>query len=57
MNKKTCIATAIITLIISSPLFSMPEMVIGEAEMAPGIDLIFEGGVKDEIAPQKPLIC
>ena len=36
MNKKTCIATAIITLIISSPLFSMPEMVIGEAEMAPG---------------------
>jgi len=30
----------------------MPEMVIGAAEMAPGIDLIFEGGIKDEITPQ-----
>ena len=52
MNKKTWIAAAITTFIISSPLFSMPEMVIGEAEMAPGIDLIFEGGIKDEITPQ-----
>ena len=52
MNKKTWIAAAITTFIISSPLFSMPEMVIGAAEMAPGIDLIFEGGIKDEITPQ-----
>ena len=52
MNKKTWITAAITTFIISSPLFSMPEMVIGEAEMAPGIDLIFEGGIKDEITPQ-----
>ena len=38
MNKKTWITAAITTFIISSPLFSMPEMVIGEAEMFPGID-------------------
>ena len=32
-------------------LFALPEMVIGEANIDPGIHLIFECGIKDDIAP------
>lgn len=34
-------------------LRALPEMVIGEASMTPGIDLVFEGGIKDDIQPAK----
>ena len=29
------------------------EMIIGKASIEPGVDLIFEGGVKDEIMPEQ----
>ena len=32
-------------------LFALPEMVIGEANIDHGIHLIFECGIKDDIAP------
>ena len=32
-------------------LFALPEMIIGEASIDPGIHLIFECGIKDDIAP------
>ena len=34
-------------------LRALPEMVIGESSMDPGIMLIFEGGIKDDIQPAK----
>ena len=34
-------------------LRALPEMVIGESSMDPGIILIFEGGIKDDIQPAK----
>ena len=34
-------------------LRALPEMVIGESSMDPGINLIFEGGIKDDIQPAK----
>ncbi len=34
-------------------LRALPEMVIGEASMTPGIELVFEGGIKDDIQPAK----
>ncbi|MBT3993592.1 MAG: hypothetical protein HOH08_03860 [Gammaproteobacteria bacterium] len=50
-NKKVSIATATLVFFISFSTFSKPEMIIGEAEIEPGIKLIFEGGIKDEITP------
>mgnify|MGYP001202856878 FL=1 len=32
-------------------VFALPEMIIGEATIDPGIHLIFECGIKDDIAP------
>ena len=29
----------------------LPEMVIGEKDIEPGISLIFEGAIKDDVAP------
>ena len=29
----------------------MPEMIIGEENIEPGINLIFEGAIKDDVAP------
>ena len=34
-------------------LNALPEMIIGESTMEPGINLIFEGGIKDEVQPGK----
>ena len=34
-------------------LRALPEMVIGESSLDPGIILIFEGGIKDDIQPAK----
>ena len=34
-------------------LNASPEMFIGKSSMEPGIDLIFEGGIKDDIQPTK----
>ena len=32
-------------------LFALPEMIIGEATIDPGVHLIFEVGIKDDVAP------
>ena len=34
-------------------LNALPEMIIGELSIKPGIDLIFEGGIKDDVQPTK----
>ncbi len=44
---------ALLFILTAMDLRALPEMVIGEASMAPGIDLIFEGGIKDDIQPAK----
>ena len=33
-------------------LNALPEMIIGESTMEPGINLIFEGGIKDQVQPE-----
>ena len=40
-------------LVISSKVFlqELPEMVIGEETIHPGIDLIFEAAIKDDVSP------
>jgi len=40
-------------MLISLEAFSqtLPEMVIGEENINPGIDLIFEGAIKDDVSP------
>ena len=44
---------AIFLALTAMDLRALPEMVIGEASMTPGIDLVFEGGIKDDIQPAK----
>ena len=34
-------------------LNALPEMIIGESSIKPGIDLIFEGGIKDDVQGTK----
>ena len=29
----------------------LPEMIIGEESISPGIDLVFEGAIKDDVFP------
>ena len=44
---------AVFLALIAMDLRALPEMVIGESSMDPGINLIFEGGIKDDIQPAK----
>ena len=44
---------ALFLALIAMDLRALPEMVIGESSMDPGIILIFEGGIKDDIQPAK----
>ena len=44
---------ALFLALIAMDLRALPEMVIGESSMDPGIILIFEGGIKDDIQPVK----
>tara|TARA_B100000029_G_scaffold396397_1_gene394436 strand:- start:205 stop:759 length:555 start_codon:yes stop_codon:yes gene_type:complete len=44
---------ALLFVVSAMDLRALPEMVIGKASMSPGIDLIFEGGIKDSIQPAK----
>tara|TARA_B110000438_G_scaffold171813_1_gene164208 strand:- start:1801 stop:2355 length:555 start_codon:yes stop_codon:yes gene_type:complete len=37
----------------SIELNALPEMIIGESSIKPGIDLIFEGGIKDDVQGDK----
>ena len=39
--------------LLTLELNALPEMLIGKSTMQPGIDLIFEGGVKDDVQPEK----
>ena len=41
----------LISLIINTPSFSN-EMIIGKEKISPGIDIIFEGAVRDDIEPK-----
>jgi hypothetical protein len=47
---KTCIAF-ILALPIVVCAADMPEMVIGDEDIEPGISLVFEGAIKDDVAP------
>ena len=42
---------ALVFLFFSQSIFS--EMLIGTGSIQPGVDLIFEGGVKDDIMPNE----
>ena len=33
----------------------LPEMIIGKESISPGIDLVFEGAIKDDVFPAKNL--
>ena len=42
----------LLSLSIAKNIFSeLPEMVIGEESIPPGINLIFEGAIKDDVSP------
>ena len=51
MHTNILIAILFISWLLPIKLFALPEMVIGEANIDPGIHLIFECGIKDDIAP------
>ena len=51
MQSKILNAILFVSWLLPFKLFALPEMVIGEATIDPGIHLIFECGIKDDIAP------
>ena len=51
VNKKILTAILFVIWLIPFKLFALPEMIIGEASIDPGVHLIFEGGIKDDVAP------
>ena len=51
MQSKILNAILFVSWLLPFKLFALPEMVIGEATIDPGIHLIFECGIKDVIAP------
>ena len=51
VNKKNLTAILLVIWLIPFKLFALPEMIIGEASIDPGVHLIFEGGIKDDVAP------
>jgi len=44
---------ALLFALTAMDLRALPEMVIGESTIEPGINLIFEGGIKDDVQPAK----
>jgi len=44
---------ALLFALTAMDLRALPEMVIGESSIEPGINLIFEGGIKDDVQPAK----
>ena len=51
MQSKILNTILLISWFLPSKLLALPEMIIGEATIDPGIHLIFECGIKDNIAP------
>ena len=51
MQNKILNAILFVSWLLPFKLLALPEMVIGEATIDPGIHLIFECGIKDDIAP------
>ena len=51
MQRKILNAVLLLCYLLPFKLFALPEMIIGEATIEPGIHLIFECGIKDDIAP------
>ena len=51
MKSKALNAILLVTWLTPFELFALPEMVIGEATINPGIHLTFEGAIKDDVAP------
>ena len=51
MQSKILNAILFVSWLLPFKLFALPEMVIGEATIDPGIHLVFECGIKDDIAP------
>ena len=49
MTSKTLLA--FIFFVSSFVQAELPEMIIGEESISPGIDLVFEGAIKDEVFP------
>ena len=51
MKGKVLNAILLVTWLTPFELLALPEMVIGEATIKPGIYLTFEGAIKDDVAP------
>ena len=51
MKSKALNAILLVTWLAPFELLALPEMVIGEATINPGIHLTFEGAIKDDVAP------
>ena len=51
MKSKVLNAILLVTWLAPFELLALPEMVIGEATINPGIHLTFEGAIKDDVAP------
>ena len=51
MKSKVLNAILLVTWLTPFELLALPEMVIGEATINPGIHLTFEGAIKDDVAP------
>ena len=51
MQSKILNVILFISWLLPFKLFALPEMIIGETTIDPGIHLIFECGIKDNIAP------
>lgn len=51
MKSKVLNAILLVTWLSPFELLALPEMVIGEATINPGIYLTFEGAIKDDVAP------
>ena len=51
MQSKTLSTILFFSWLLPFNVFALPEMIIGEATIDPGIHLIFECGIKDDIAP------
>lgn len=51
VNRKILNTILLVSWLMPCKLFALPEMIIGEATIDPGIHLIFESGIKDDVAP------
>ena len=51
VNRKILNTILLFSWLIPFNLFALPEMIIGEADIGPGVHLIFECGIKDDVTP------